>query len=103
MIAAEAAIFSNFLWNDAWTFADKARQQPGWGNRFRRLLKFNAICLSGLILNVLLLQVFFDVIFAQTLPYLSNFITILLVAVWNFWLNFKLSWRVTAVQPKPRG
>ncbi len=103
VIAAEAAIFSNFLWNDAWTFADKARQQPGWGNRFRRLLKFNAICLSGLILNVLLLQVFFDVIFAQTLPYLSNFITILLVAVWNFWLNFKLSWRVTAVQPKPRG
>jgi len=100
VVAAEAAILSNFLWNDAWTFADKARQQPGWGNRFRRLLKFNAICLSGLILNVLLLQVFFDVIFAQTLPYLSNFITILLVAVWNFWLNFKLSWRVTAVQPR---
>ncbi len=100
VIAAEAAILSNFLGNDAWTFADKARQQPGWGNRFKRLLKFNAICLSGLVLNVLLLQVFFDVFFAQNLPYLANFITILLVAVWNFWLNFKLSWRVTAVPPR---
>ncbi|MGB3789562.1 MAG: glycosyltransferase [Phormidesmis sp.] len=97
VIAAEAAILSNFLWNDAWTFADMARQQPGLNNRFKRLLKFNAICLTGLILNVLLLQVFFDVIFAQSLPYLANLITILLVAVWNFWLNLKLSWRVTAV------
>lgn len=98
IIAAEAAILSNFFWNDIWTFADKVGAQLGWVNRFRRLLKFNAICLSGLVLNVLLLQVFFDVIFGRSLPYLANFITILLVAIWNFWLNFKLSWRVTAVQ-----
>ncbi len=97
VIAAEVAILSNFLWNDAWTFADMARQQPGLGNRFKRLLKFNAICLTGLVLNVLLLHMFFDVIFAQNLPYLANLITILLIAIWNFWLNLKLSWRVTAV------
>lgn len=102
VIAAEAAILSNFFWNDVWTFADKVKQQLGWSNRCRRLLKFNAICFSGLILNVLLLQVFFDVIFAQSLPYLANFITILLVAVWNFWLNLKLSWRVTAIPTKAK-
>ncbi|MBE9061894.1 glycosyltransferase [cf. Phormidesmis sp. LEGE 11477] len=98
IIAAEAAILSNFFWNDIWTFADMVRRQTGWSNRFKRLLKFNTICISGLVLNVLLLQVFFNVIFGQNLPYLANLITILLVAVWNFWLNLKLSWRVTAVE-----
>lgn len=98
IIAAEAAILSNFIWNDIWTFADMVKQQTGWSNRFKRLLKFNTICISGLVLNIMLLLLFFNVIFDQTLPYLANMITILLVAVWNFWLNYKLSWRVTAIQ-----
>ena len=98
IIAAEAAILSNFIWNDIWTFADTLKQQTGWSNRFKRLLKFNTICISGLVLNILLLKMFFSVIFENNLPYLANLITILLVAVWNFWLNLKLSWRVTAIQ-----
>lgn len=56
LIAAEVAIISNFLWNDVWTFADMVGTQTGWSSRFKRLLKFNAVCLTGLFLDVLLLN-----------------------------------------------
>lgn len=98
IVAAELAIINNFFLNDGWTFADMVRRQAGWSSRFKRLLKFNTICLAGLVLNVLLLNVFFNLIFGQNLKYLANLIAIGVVAVWNFWINFKLSWRVTAVE-----
>lgn len=97
IIAAEVAIINNFLWNDAWTFADMTQQQKGWSTRFKRLLKFNIICLMGLILNVLLLNVFYNLVFGKSLKYLANLIAIGPVALWNFWVSFKLRWRVTAV------
>ena len=99
LIAAEIAIISNFLWNDAWTFADIAQRQKGWSARFKRLLKFNTICLMGLVLDVLLLNFFYNLVFGQNLKYVANLIAIGLVAAWNFWINLKLSWRTAAVQP----
>ncbi len=98
IVAAEVAILNNFLWNDAWTFADMAQHQKGWSNRFKRLLKFNIICLTGLVMGVLLLNVFYNLVFGQNLKYLANLLAIAPVAVWNFWINLKLSWRVTAVK-----
>lgn len=97
ILAAEAAIFNNFIWNDAWTFADISQQQRGWGPRLKRLLKFNLVCLAGLVLNVLVLNVLYNWVFGQRWPYLANLLAIAIVTVWNFWLNLKLSWRVTAV------
>ena len=97
ILASEVAIINNFLWNDAWTFADFASQQKGWGKRFKRFLKFNVVCLAGLILNVLLLNFLFNLVF-ENVPYgryLANFIAIGAVTIWNFWFNLKLSWRVT--------
>ncbi|MEO0457932.1 MAG: glycosyltransferase [Cyanobacteria bacterium P01_A01_bin.114] len=98
IVASEIAILNNFVWNDAWTFADIAQSQKGWRARFKRFLKFNLICLGGLILNVLLLNFFFNVVFGGQYRYLANLIAIALVTVWNFWLNLKLSWRVTDVK-----
>ncbi len=98
IIAAECAIISNFFWNDAWTFADMTQRQRGWSARLKRLLKFNTICLTNLILGVLLLNVFYNLVFGQSLQYVANLIAVGVVAIWNFWLNFKLSWRVTAVE-----
>ncbi|MDJ0844966.1 glycosyltransferase [Crocosphaera sp.] len=95
IIAAELAIINNFLWNDCWTFGDIARRQPGKRQRLKRLIKFNLICLAGLILNVLLLNVFFNVFNLNR--YIANFLAIALVTLWNFWFNLKLSWRVTEV------
>lgn len=98
LISAEAAILNNFIWNDSWTFADVSQGQKGWRARLKRFLKFNLICLAGLILNVLVLNLLYNFVFGQRWPYLANLIAIAIVTVWNFWMNLKLSWRVT--QPK---
>lgn len=96
IIAGEIAIFNNFLWNDAWTFADVTMKQQEWHQRLKRFLKFNAICLAGLVLNVLVLNLVFNFIIPNR--YIANFIAIAVATVWNFWVNLKLSWRVTDVK-----
>jgi dolichol-phosphate mannosyltransferase len=95
IIAAEFAIINNFLWNDLWTFGDISKWQPGKRQQLKRLLKFNTICLMGLILNVLLVNLLFNVF--RMNEYLANLIAIAAVTLWNFWINMKLSWRVTEV------
>jgi dolichol-phosphate mannosyltransferase len=96
IIAGEIAIFNNFLWNDAWTFADVTMQQQEWRHRLKRFLKFNIICLAGLMLNVLVLNLVFNFIIRNR--YIANLIAIAVATIWNFWVNLKLSWRVTEVK-----
>lgn len=98
LVAAEIAIVNNFVWNDAWTFADVSLRQRGWSARLKRFLKFNAICLAGLVLNVVVLNLIYNLVFGQRWAYLANLIAIAVVTLWNFWLNLKLSWRVTQVK-----
>lgn len=94
-ISGELAIINNFLWNDFWTFGDISSLQPGKRQRLKRLLKFNIICLAGLALNVLIVNFFFNILGIN--EYVAKLIAIAAVTVWNFWLNLKLSWRVTEV------
>ena len=94
-ISGELAIINNFLWNDFWTFGDISSLQPGKRQRIKRLLKFNIICLAGLALNVLIVNFLFN--FLGINEYVAKLIAIAAVTVWNFWLNLKLSWRVTEV------
>lgn len=96
ILASEIAIFNNFLWNDAWTFADVTMHQQQWHQRLKRFVKFNLICLAGLVLNVLVLNIVFNFVIHNR--YLANFIAITVATVWNFWVNLKLSWRVTQVK-----
>ncbi|MEQ9359410.1 glycosyltransferase [Coleofasciculus chthonoplastes] len=96
ILSAEVAILNNFLWNDVWTFGDISRHQRGWRQRLERFLKFNLICLAGLILNVLLVNLLFNAFGIN--EYVSKLIAIAAVTVWNFWINLKLSWRVTDVR-----
>ena len=95
ILAAEMAILNNFLWNDLWTFREISRRQPGKRQRIKRLIKFNLICLAGLILNVIVLNILVN--FLHFNHYLANLLAIALVTVWNFWFNLKLSWRVTEI------
>ena len=97
LIAAEMAILNNFVWNDAWTFRDVSRLQTGWKDRLRRLGKFQVICLAGLALNTLLLNLQFNLLGMNR--YVANGVAIAFVTGWNFWLNMKLSWR--AADPTP--
>ncbi|WGV23516.1 glycosyltransferase [Halotia branconii] len=96
IIAGEIAILNNFFWNDAWTFADVSKKQQEWHQRLKRFLKFNLICLAGLILNVLVLNLVFNFIIPNR--YIANLIAIAVATIWNFWVNLKLSWRVTDVK-----
>jgi dolichol-phosphate mannosyltransferase len=96
IIAGEIAILNNFFWNDAWTFADVSTRQQEWHQRLKRFLKFNAICFAGLLLNVLLLHLVLNFIIPNR--YIANLIAIAIATIWNFWINLKLSWRVTDVK-----
>lgn len=96
IIAGEIAIFNNFLWNDAWTFADVSMRQQEGHQRLKRFLKFNIICLAGLVLNVLVLNLVFNFLIPNR--YIANLIAIAVGTIWNFWVNLKLSWRVTDVK-----
>ncbi|MBI1240083.1 glycosyltransferase [Umezakia ovalisporum] len=96
IIAGEIAIFNNFFWNDAWTFADVSKNQQEPHQRLKRFLKFNLICLAGLVLNVLVLNLVFNLIIRNR--YIANLIAIAVATIWNFWVNLKLSWRVTDVK-----
>jgi dolichol-phosphate mannosyltransferase len=93
LVAAEFAIVNNFIWNDLWTFGDLARDQRRFGQRMKRFAKFQAVCLTGLVLNTVLLNLQFNLLGVNR--YLANAIAIGIVTAWNFWLNMKLSWRVT--------
>ena len=39
LISIELSVINNFIWNDLWTWGDRAKS-GGWGY-FRRLLKYN--------------------------------------------------------------
>lgn len=109
-ISIEVAIINNFLWNDAWTFADLAQRQQGWGARFQRFLKFNLVCLVGAFLQVTIMALILAMPMIDQLPtitenlvtadwtnnadeYFAKIVAIALVTLWNFWINLKLSWR----------
>jgi dolichol-phosphate mannosyltransferase len=90
VLAAEAAIVNNFLWNDAWTFGDLAKKLGGGRARLKRFATFNLICAMGLALSVLLLSLQVDILHVNR--YVANAVAIVLVTAWNFWMNKAFSW-----------
>jgi dolichol-phosphate mannosyltransferase len=93
VIAAEVAIFNNFVWNDVWTFRGLGAGGNVWRRRLARFGKFNLICVMGIGLSVLLLNV--QVYCLQENVYLANFISIVLVSLWNFVLNLRFGWNAS--------
>jgi len=94
ILAAEAALLNNFIWNDHWTFAHVAKHQTSFGQRVKRFLKFNAICSLGIFFNVVIINIEFNLFHMNR--YLANLIAIGLVTLWNYKTNKEFSWRVTA-------
>lgn len=89
-LAAEIALVNNFVWNEFWTFGDISATQDHWRARLSRFGKFNLICLAGIGLSVLLLNV--QVWWFALNVYLANLIAIVLVSFWNFGLSLRFSW-----------
>ena len=93
ILSAEVAVLNNFIWNDRWTFGDRSIQQPGHRSMVRRFLKFNVLCLVGIVLQGTLVGLMSKV---ADVPAIGvKLLAIALVMLWNFWINLKLSWRVT--------
>lgn len=90
IVAAETAMFNNFVWNEVWTFRDLATGDTGARSRVGRFVRFNLICAVGLALNVLLLNALVRG-FGMNL-YLANLVTIAVVSLWNFGMNLKFGW-----------
>ena len=101
VLAAEAAMVNNFVWNDSWTFRDVAQKLGGGRARLKRFVRFNLICAMGLALSVLALRLQVDVLGMDR--YLANGVAIGLVTAWNFWMNKAFSWALPrVVQPERR-
>jgi dolichol-phosphate mannosyltransferase len=92
VLSAEVAVMNNFVWNDRWTFGDRSSQQPGRRAMIRRFLKFNVLCLVGIVFQGTLVGLMSRV----GVPAIGAKLgAIAVVMLWNFWINLKLSWRVT--------
>ncbi len=96
ILSAEVAILNNFLWNDLWTFGDISRKQTGKRQRFKRFWKFNIVCLAGIIIQTLVVNFLYNNLGMN--QYIAKLIAIAVATIWNFWVNLKLSWRVTEVK-----
>ncbi|AGY58631.1 glycosyltransferase [Gloeobacter kilaueensis] len=89
--AVEIAIFSNFLLNDNWTFRAEAEREPGLVAWFVRLLRFNAICGVGAVLNIACLLLLTNLLGLYYL--LSQLVAVGLSTLWNYTLNAVLNWQ----------
>jgi dolichol-phosphate mannosyltransferase len=99
--SAETAMLTNFAGNEVWTFRDTAKPGSGCSGWPRRLVVFNAICGVGIVFAVLLLDLFH---FGMHLNlYLANFLAIMLVTLWNFWMNAKFNWTAKLSRTKDAG
>ena len=85
-LATEAAILSNFLLNDRWTFRTAAHQ----GRLVQRLLRFNGVALGGMSITSAVLA-------ALTahghLPLLfANLLAVGAAMAWNYVVNSRWTW-----------
>lgn len=93
-LSTECGILNNFVWNDLWTFRG-ARQGGRADCRVARFLRFNAIALGGLVLNIGLFQA--QVQWLGVNIYLANAVAIVLVAFFNYWMSRTFGWRMSRV------
>lgn len=101
IFSTELAIINTFFWNDLWTFADISQQQKSFSKKLKRFVKYNIVCLSGVILQVLILH--FLVRTFGINEYLAKFMAIVIVTFWNFWFNLKFSWGAKKKKGKASG
>lgn len=91
-------MLNNFLWNELWTFRGFSGGSSTPLGVARRLVRFHAICGIGIGLAVFFLHLFHAWLGFNL--YVANFLAIVLVTLWNFWMNALFNWRAT-VNAKP--
>jgi dolichol-phosphate mannosyltransferase len=87
-VATEAAILSNFTFNNLWTFR-YTRPKTSWR---RRALQYNLFCLGGLVISVLVLAV---LTYLVNIHYLvANIFAIGAATLWNYGANRYWTWPI---------
>ncbi|MDG7013167.1 MAG: GtrA family protein [Nitrososphaerota archaeon] len=84
-VAIEAAILSNFFLNDYWTFRDRRH-----GHIIVRLLKFNALMVVGLVVNLAILYAF--TAYLEVNYAVSNLFGIAVAFLLRYWLSVRFTW-----------
>ncbi len=90
LIAAEAAIVNNFIWNDLWTFRDRRTGGIGYNATGFRIFKFNLVSTLGLAVAVATLYILHAGLHLNL--YLANLFAIVIAAMSNFFLSHALAW-----------
>jgi dolichol-phosphate mannosyltransferase len=92
VVAAECALVNNFVWNELWTFRSRV-DQASRTSKFLliRFLGFQAICALGIFASAVILNLLVYVMGLNV--YFSNFIAIICVSIFNFWLCARFNWR----------
>ncbi len=86
VVATEAAVLSNFVLNDRWTFRD-ARGCASWP---RRVARYNVVALGGLVVSLSVLAALTS---TPHLYYLvANVIAIGAATLWNYTVNARFTW-----------
>lgn len=85
----EASILSNFILNEFWTFRDRTNDRSA-GALLGRMMKFNTICVVGLMVNVTILGALTEFIGLYYL--ISALFGIGGATLWNYFANVSLTW-----------
>jgi dolichol-phosphate mannosyltransferase len=85
-IAIEAAICSNFLLNNSWTFADRQARRL----EFATFGRYQLVTLGGMLINLGMLQVVSGLLGQP--PMLGNLVGIVAGTCWNFVLSSRWAW-----------
>lgn len=89
IVATEAAILSNFVMNDRWTFRD-VPSRFSWPNRIAR---YNAIAGGGALISLAVLAV---LTLGLGMHYLvANLVAIGAGTIWNYVVNSRMTWTIT--------
>ena len=96
--SAETAMLTNFVLNEIWTFRGFATNLRRRSGVLLRMVKFQTICGVGIGFAVALLNLFYSRLGLNL--YASNLLAIVLVTLWNFWMNALFNWGV-AVKQQP--
>ncbi|HEY2593241.1 MAG TPA: GtrA family protein [Chloroflexota bacterium] len=86
VVATEVAILSNFALNQRWTFASINDGRP-W---VEKLMKFNVVSFSGLVVTVSILFVLKQ--FAGLNYLVANTLAVGTAATWNYAANRRWTW-----------
>lgn len=90
--AIELSILTNYVLNNIWTFQDVQLKFP-WAF-LRGLATFQAICLSGALINQAM-ALWLNEPFGLNL-YVANALGYVVAAIWNYVINVKVTWRTVS-------